>query len=378
MTQADQSEYLSLIASSFFRKTDDAQYGPLNHRLYAKLRREPTWAKFVFISALYPMLLDVSGKLSTLQREMVDVFKSLEVADDTNGYRSFHLAHAVRRKKTARPQRPAANKDVRGRQAGELDDGDVEMASPATLAENISATSTERTPSTGQSSRLSALIYQGRIAKALFSSDARFAQSRARSARATFSGDPRLARRRSAAIVPPADVNRQEGQPQYSPVAALPLDTTQVAQLAAQSPLGYESVNRVVSDPATEEGEIQLTSSSDAIKVMLRDEVDLAFNQYSVNMEAVIKSAVESAVKSAVKSTIESAVKNSVQAANKEIIDVNTTILGTALRLEKRISKIGEDVTDCKDYSANAADTASDIVEHLLYREQLSAEESDN
>lgn len=89
MTQLDQKEYLSLLEASYFKKNHYSVRGPCHHPLYWKLRIEPTWAKFVFLSALYPEILVIEGQPTPFQQQMLSTFKSLEMKDDWEGYQFY-------------------------------------------------------------------------------------------------------------------------------------------------------------------------------------------------------------------------------------------------------------------------------------------------
>ncbi|KAL7782137.1 hypothetical protein V8C43DRAFT_296592 [Trichoderma afarasin] len=87
MTQLDQNEYLSLIEASYFKMDHDTRRGPVHHPLYSKVVNEPTWAKFVFLSALYPDISRIIRRDPTpFQRQMISAFKSIEIEIDYEGY----------------------------------------------------------------------------------------------------------------------------------------------------------------------------------------------------------------------------------------------------------------------------------------------------
>ncbi|KAL6829487.1 hypothetical protein J3E69DRAFT_365086 [Trichoderma sp. SZMC 28015] len=87
MTQTDQNEYLSLIKASYFKMDRDTERGSVHHPLYSKLVNEPTWAKFVFLSALYPDISRIINRdPAPFQLQMLSAFKSLEIKIDTEGY----------------------------------------------------------------------------------------------------------------------------------------------------------------------------------------------------------------------------------------------------------------------------------------------------
>ncbi|PKK53695.1 hypothetical protein CI102_1478 [Trichoderma harzianum] len=87
MTQIDQNEYLSLIKASYFKMDRDTERGAVHHPLYSKLVDEPTWAKFVFLSALYPDISRIIRRDPTpFQRQMISAFKSIEIEIDYKGY----------------------------------------------------------------------------------------------------------------------------------------------------------------------------------------------------------------------------------------------------------------------------------------------------
>ncbi|OPB44349.1 hypothetical protein A0O28_0026670 [Trichoderma guizhouense] len=79
MTQLDQNEYLSLIKASYFRMDCDTERGPSHHPLYSKLQNEPTWAKFVFLSALYPEIKRIKRQPTPFQQQMISAFKCLRI-----------------------------------------------------------------------------------------------------------------------------------------------------------------------------------------------------------------------------------------------------------------------------------------------------------
>lgn len=89
MTQLDQNEYLSLIKASYFKMNRGTERGPSHHPLYSKLQNEPTWAKFVFLSALYPEILVIKGQPTPFQQQMISAFKSLHIEDNTQSYRLY-------------------------------------------------------------------------------------------------------------------------------------------------------------------------------------------------------------------------------------------------------------------------------------------------
>ncbi|KAM6485552.1 hypothetical protein HDV62DRAFT_290413 [Trichoderma sp. SZMC 28011] len=86
MTQLDQKEYLSLLQASYFKMPEDTPRGLAHHPLYSKLQTEPTWAKFVFLSALYPEILVIKGQPTPFQQQMISAFKSLDIKNDSEGY----------------------------------------------------------------------------------------------------------------------------------------------------------------------------------------------------------------------------------------------------------------------------------------------------
>ncbi|KKO99672.1 hypothetical protein THAR02_08224 [Trichoderma harzianum] len=87
MTQIDQNEYLSLIKASYFKMDRDPERGFVHHPLYSKLVNEPTWAKFVFLSALYPDISRIIRRDPTpFQRQMLRAFKLLKIEIDAEGY----------------------------------------------------------------------------------------------------------------------------------------------------------------------------------------------------------------------------------------------------------------------------------------------------
>ncbi|KAL6793850.1 hypothetical protein J3E68DRAFT_359484 [Trichoderma sp. SZMC 28012] len=90
MTQLDQNEYLSLIEASYFKMDHDTKRGPSHHPLYSKLQNEPTWAKFVFLSALYPDISSIYyGQPTLFQQQMISAFKSIEIEGYLRGYMSY-------------------------------------------------------------------------------------------------------------------------------------------------------------------------------------------------------------------------------------------------------------------------------------------------
>ncbi|KAL6829520.1 hypothetical protein J3E69DRAFT_379982 [Trichoderma sp. SZMC 28015] len=90
MTKEDQDEYLNLIESISYEKSGLSVFLLSHHPLYEKLMNEPTWAKFVFLSALYPNILDPSGQQIAFHKAMLSAFGSLQVDDLTENYRSYH------------------------------------------------------------------------------------------------------------------------------------------------------------------------------------------------------------------------------------------------------------------------------------------------
>ncbi|KAL6794953.1 hypothetical protein GGI42DRAFT_332706 [Trichoderma sp. SZMC 28013] len=91
MTKEDQDEYLNLVESIVYKKS--GRPVPLSHHpLYEKIMNESTWAKFVFLSALYPNLLDLdaNGQRTAFQIAMLSAFGSLLVDDYTKSYRSYY------------------------------------------------------------------------------------------------------------------------------------------------------------------------------------------------------------------------------------------------------------------------------------------------
>ncbi|KAM6485519.1 hypothetical protein HDV62DRAFT_288892 [Trichoderma sp. SZMC 28011] len=90
MTKEDQDEYLNLIESTSYEKSGLSTFLLSHHPLYEKLMNEPTWAKFVFLSALYPNILDTSGHHIAFHKAMLSAFGSLEVDDLTENYRFYH------------------------------------------------------------------------------------------------------------------------------------------------------------------------------------------------------------------------------------------------------------------------------------------------
>ncbi|KAF3063319.1 hypothetical protein CFAM422_009912 [Trichoderma lentiforme] len=89
MTQLDQNEYLSLIEASYFKMDHDTKRGPSHHPLYSKLQNEPTWAKFVFLSALCPEISFIRGQPTPFQLQMISAFKSIEIEGYLRGYLSY-------------------------------------------------------------------------------------------------------------------------------------------------------------------------------------------------------------------------------------------------------------------------------------------------
>lgn len=90
MTKEDQDEYLNLIESISYEKSGLSVFLLSHHPLYEKLMNEPTWAKFVFLSGLYPNILDPSGQQIAFHKAMLSAFGSLQVDDLTESYRSYH------------------------------------------------------------------------------------------------------------------------------------------------------------------------------------------------------------------------------------------------------------------------------------------------
>lgn len=86
MTQIDQIEYLGLIRAKHFMMSSKTMRGPTHHPLYSKLQNEPTWAKFVFLTALYPEIQDIKGHSTPFQQQMISAFKSIEIGVDYEGY----------------------------------------------------------------------------------------------------------------------------------------------------------------------------------------------------------------------------------------------------------------------------------------------------
>ncbi|KAL6789497.1 hypothetical protein GGI42DRAFT_263287 [Trichoderma sp. SZMC 28013] len=86
---------------------------PSNHRITREWKKQPTWAKFVFIKSIY-------GKADRLDQLAVVNFRSVEIKDLTGGYRHYYADPAVvqqqqpkpRRKKNTQPPQPPAQPPI--------------------------------------------------------------------------------------------------------------------------------------------------------------------------------------------------------------------------------------------------------------------------
>lgn len=94
MTLDDQEEYKSLLKNNQFMLQGLALYSPIYHSVHKSCQASPTWAKYVFLKALYD-----NKATPCLDRQMQGIFGSLEIQDFEMDYHTYYHLELVRIKK---------------------------------------------------------------------------------------------------------------------------------------------------------------------------------------------------------------------------------------------------------------------------------------
>lgn len=96
MTTEDQQEYKKLIEDQAFFVGQNARFAPSKHTVYRDLKVRPTWAKYIFIRALY-----VDRPMDHLDAIVKGLFQSLEIRNFDNKYREYHARPTKAKKRKA-------------------------------------------------------------------------------------------------------------------------------------------------------------------------------------------------------------------------------------------------------------------------------------
>lgn len=91
MTSTDQDEFRMMLKDRAFYVEESAIAAPSNHRICRALKKQPTWARYVFVKALYPDSKHVDDFA-------LKYFQSNAINDFTQDYRNYRPVDKKRKK----------------------------------------------------------------------------------------------------------------------------------------------------------------------------------------------------------------------------------------------------------------------------------------